>query len=61
MKMIPGEIKVAKGDIKSRRPSPTSIMPGGLLNTLDKEQILDLLAYLLADGEADNAAFKHAH
>ncbi len=53
--------KVAKSTIKSRRPSQLSLMPAGLLNTLDKEQILDLLAYLLAGGEADHAAFKHAH
>ncbi len=53
--------KIAIKDIKSRRPSALSIMPAGLLNTLDKEQILDLLAYLLANGEADNAAFHHAH
>jgi hypothetical protein len=33
-------------------------MPVGLLNTLDKEQILDLLAYLLSGGKADNPAFQ---
>jgi putative heme-binding domain-containing protein len=53
--------KVAKTAIKSRKPSALSLMPAGLLNTLDKEQILDLLAYLLAEGKADHAAFKHAH
>jgi len=31
------------------------------VNTLNKEQILDLLAYLLADGKADHAAFQHKH
>jgi hypothetical protein len=36
-------------------------MPAGLLNALDKEQILDLLAYILAGGSADHAAFKHGH
>ncbi len=53
--------KLAKSAIKSRRPSPLSIMPAGLLNALDKEQILDLLAYLLAGGSADHAAFRHTH
>ncbi len=53
--------KVAKSAIKSRRPSALSLMPAGLLNTLDKEQILDLLAYLLAEGNAKHAAFQHAH
>ena len=53
--------KVAKSAIKSRKASALSLMPAGLLNTLDKEQILDLLAYLLAGGSPDHAAFKHAH
>jgi len=50
--------KVAKKAIISRRPSPVSIMPAGILNTLDKEQILDLLAYVLATGNAADAAFQ---
>jgi putative heme-binding domain-containing protein len=53
--------KIAKSAIKSRRPSTLSLMPAGLVNTLDKEQILDLLAYLLAEGNAKHAAFQHAH
>lgn len=51
--------KLTKQDIESRRPSPISIMPAAILNPLDKEQILDLLAYLLATGKADHPAFKH--
>ncbi|MCA9011089.1 MAG: c-type cytochrome, partial [Planctomycetaceae bacterium] len=50
--------KIVKKEIESRRPSPVSIMPAGLLNTLDKEQILDLVAYLIATGRADHEAFK---
>jgi putative heme-binding domain-containing protein len=53
--------KVAKSAIKSRKASALSLMPAALLNSLDKEQVLDLLAYLLAEGKADHAAFKHAH
>jgi putative heme-binding domain-containing protein len=53
--------KVKKAAIKSRKPSALSIMPAGLLAPLDKEAILDLLAYVLAGGSADHAAFKHAH
>ena len=37
----------------------TSLMPSGLLNSLNKEQILDLLAYLLAEGDEKHAAFQH--
>jgi len=55
------EQKIGKKSIDARRASPVSLMPSGVLNTLDKEQILDLLAYLLAVGNADNAAFKHHH
>ncbi len=53
--------KVAKTAIKSRKASALSLMPAGLLNSLDKEQILDLLAFLLAEGNAKHAAFQHAH
>lgn len=53
--------KVAKSAIKSRKASALSLMPAALLNSLDKEQVLDLLAYLLAEGKAEHAAFKHGH
>ena len=33
----------------------------GQVNSLDKEPILDLLACLLAEGNARQAAFQHAH
>jgi len=55
----PGEAmvkKFPKKDIKSRASS-SSIMPPGLLNLLNKEQILDLLAFLQAGGDAKHAAF----
>jgi putative membrane-bound dehydrogenase-like protein len=53
--------KIAKSAIKSRKVSALSLMPAALLNALDKEQVLDLLAFILAGGSADHAAFKHAH
>lgn len=40
--------QVPKKDIQSREPQESSVMPGGLLNLLSKEQILDLLAFLAA-------------
>jgi putative heme-binding domain-containing protein len=52
--------KVAESSISERRGS-VSIMPVGLLNTLSKEQILDLLAYLIAEGDPEHPAFKHSH
>jgi putative membrane-bound dehydrogenase-like protein len=50
--------KLSKDEILSRTPSAVSIMPAGLLNTLDQEQILDLMAYVLAGGDAKAPAFK---
>lgn len=55
----PGEAMVkqfAKKDLKSRAQS-SSIMPPGLLNLLNQEQVLDLLAFLQAGGDAKHAAF----
>ena len=57
----PQKLALPKQSIDDRVTSPRSIMPAGLLNTLDKEQILDLLAYLLAGGNANDAAFHHQH
>gem|GEM_PF-2959313 len=37
------------------------MLPAVLFNALDKEQVLDLLAFILAEGKADHAAFKHGH
>jgi hypothetical protein len=33
-------------------------MPAGTLNIFERDQVLDLLAYLLSDGNAEDAAFK---
>jgi len=41
---------VKKSEIKERQPQSSSAMPIGLLYTLSKEQILDLLAYLESGG-----------
>ncbi len=55
----PGEAlvkKFPKKDVKVK-PQSSSIMPPGLLNLLNREQILDLLAFLQAGGDAKHAAF----
>ena len=51
-------VAIRKPDIRSRSLSKTSNMPTGILNTLHETQILDLLAYLISDGDADHAAFR---
>jgi putative membrane-bound dehydrogenase-like protein len=55
---VPKERTIAKESIDSRQPSALSIMPAGQLNVLDKDQILDLLAFLLSIGDPNHAAFK---
>ncbi len=49
-------------EIEERKKSTSSIMPGGLLNKLTEEEILDLVAYLYAKGDKKNELFsKHDH
>jgi putative heme-binding domain-containing protein len=51
---------IPKKDIKERRVSTLSAMPEGLLNTLNREEILDLVAYLEAGGRQDAPVFAQA-
>ena len=51
-------IEIPKPDIRERRIAPVSNMPEGILNVLSKDQILDLMAYLLNDGKPSAAAFR---
>jgi hypothetical protein len=50
--------RVLKKDIEAQQPSLVSPMPSGLLDTLTKEEILDLLAYLESGGKRTNAKSK---
>jgi putative heme-binding domain-containing protein len=43
-------IELAKVDIAERNASKTSLMPKGLLDKLSREEILDLIAYVVARG-----------
>ncbi len=43
-------IPVLRSDVEAQQVSPTSPMPLGLLNSFHTEEILDLLAYLAANG-----------
>jgi putative heme-binding domain-containing protein len=49
---------IARKNIKSMEQSKTSMMPPGLLNTLKDTDILDLMAYLLSRGNAEDPMFK---
>lgn len=50
-----------KADIAERQKSPTSIMPKGLLDKLTREEILDLIAYIAAKGDANHKVFQGGH
>tara|TARA_R110002096_G_scaffold200639_13_gene384769 strand:+ start:21292 stop:25623 length:4332 start_codon:yes stop_codon:yes gene_type:complete len=49
--------KVDRKLLKDMRPSPVSMMPPGLINTLEKDDVLDLLAYLLSKGDQNDPVF----
>ncbi len=49
-------VKVAS--VKSRQTYPVSLMPPGLINGLNEEELKDLVAYLLSGGDPKAAAFK---
>jgi putative heme-binding domain-containing protein len=40
------ETRIARGSIEAMKPSNLSIMPAGLENTMSKQQLADLIAYL---------------
>lgn len=50
-------VTIRKRDIRRRELSKVSNMPGGILNTLQESQILDLLTYLVSDGNSNHIAF----
>ncbi len=52
------KVEIPKSEIQKRQPSKISPMPEGLVNTLTKEQILDLIAYLESGGKESAAAFQ---
>lgn len=43
--------------VKSRKPYPVSLMPNGLLNSMNPDEILNLLAYIQSAGDPKHAAF----
>ena len=45
-------------DIEVMEPSKLSLMPSDLLKTLNEDEVLDLLAYLLSRGNEDDEVFK---
>ncbi|HEY7157121.1 MAG TPA: PVC-type heme-binding CxxCH protein [Gemmataceae bacterium] len=54
-------VTIKKSSIAERRKAPTSIMPKGLLDKLTREEILDLIAYVAAKGDAHSPLFQGGH
>ena len=52
------QTRVDRKDVKSIEPSKVSPMPPMLLNLLTKDEVLDLVAFVLSAGDAKNAMFK---
>jgi putative heme-binding domain-containing protein len=55
----PGRMtNVRRSDIEMMEPSPTSMMPQGLLDTLQPDEIQDLIAYLLSKGDSQHPMYR---
>jgi putative heme-binding domain-containing protein len=50
-------IELKKSEITARKKSDVSIMPKGLLDKLTREEILDLIAYVIAGGKENHPVF----
>ena len=51
-------VTVKRSDVESMQPSPVSLMPADLLKPLNRDEVLDLLAYLLSRGDKRAAVFR---
>jgi putative heme-binding domain-containing protein len=51
-------VNVNRPDVASIGPSTVSPMPPGLLNMMQKEEVMDLVAYILSGGDRKHEAFR---
>ena len=51
------ETAIASGEIASSEPSPVSMMPAGLINRLNEEELQDLIAYLTSGGDPGHEVY----
>lgn len=54
-------VVLKQSEIDARMKSPVSIMPEGLLDKLTREEVLDLLAYVVAGGSEHSPVFGDEH
>ncbi|MDQ3535861.1 MAG: c-type cytochrome, partial [Bacteroidota bacterium] len=50
--------EIPKSSVRDTKVSTISIMPSGLLNSLNEEELKDLMAYLMAGGNEENPIYK---
>jgi putative heme-binding domain-containing protein len=51
-------VSVNRNRVEEMKVSPVSMMPEGLLNTLSRDEVLDLVAYLMSRGDANAEVFR---
>ncbi len=51
------QVNIDRRKIEEQKLSPVSMMPEGLLNSLNRDEVLDLIAYLLSRGDRNNEMF----
>jgi putative heme-binding domain-containing protein len=51
-------LEIKKEDVASVKPSNISLMPEKLINGLNENEVLDMLAYMLSRGDPSHAMFK---
>ncbi len=54
-------VELKPSEVSARRKSAASIMPRGLLDKLSREEILDLVAYVVARGNQQDRLFQGGH
>ncbi len=54
-------VEIKKASIAEKAKSPTSMMPKGLLDKLRREEVLDLLAYVVSGANPKHKAFEGGH
>ncbi len=57
---VENTIEIKEADVVSKKPSPVSPMPPGLLNPFTREQIIDLFAFLDSKGDPEAKIFQSA-
>jgi hypothetical protein len=51
--------KVEKSNVASKQASKLSMMPGGLINSMNAEEMKNLIAYFISGGDPKHKVFKH--